>query len=131
MKKFIVLLIAVLTTFSLATPSSAQAKPEKEPVYRGYGEQVKSVAPKAAKLKTLTTRVVSVGHAAKTLTVMKTGWLRRQEVTFTVQEQAAFHLADLEPGDWVDVTYAEADGKLIAHAIVRSQRRGMEESFEQ
>ncbi len=90
-----------------------------ETVSSQYAEVAKAEAPVPAKLKILTGKVIFVDHDAMTLTVKKTGWLRAQEVIFAVEEKAAAQLVDLKQDDWIDVTYAEADGKLIAQGIVR------------
>ncbi len=119
MRRWIVLPIATLTTLSLATTNFALTKPEMETVSSQYAEVAKAEAPVPAKLKILTGKVIFVDHDAMTLTVKKTGWLRAQEVIFAVEEKAAAQLVDLKQDDWIDVTYAEADGKLIAQGIVR------------
>ncbi len=124
MRKMITLLIAALTTISLASASSALTKSEMESVSKEYSELETSGSPVAAKSKILRGKVVSVDHDMKTVTVKKRGWLRAQELTFAVEEQAVPHLADLKHGDWVDVTYVEADGKLIARGIVKSMEQG-------
>lgn len=114
MSKLILLAIAALAMLSFASPSVAGM----------YRESARTGAPIPVALKVFTGRVVSMDHDAKTLTVKKTGWLRAQEVMFTVDDQAVTHLADLKQDDWVDITYAEADGKLIAKTIVKRIGQG-------
>ena len=109
MRKLSLLSIAVLAVLSIASASVAGE----------YRESASTEAPIPVALNVLTGRVVSMDHDARTLTVKKIGWLRAQEVMFTVDDQAVTHLADLKQDDWVDITYAEADGKLIAKTIVK------------
>jgi len=107
MRKLIVPLIAALTILSVAGLSFAKANPE---------------ASKAAKPRTFYGQVVSVNQEAKTLTVKKTGWLRKpKELTFSIEEKAAPTLADLKPGDRVKVTYIKEDGKLLAQTLSKTQ----------
>lgn len=115
MRKLIVLLIAALTIFSVAGMSFAKANPE---------------ASKAAKPRTFYGEVVSVNQETKTLTVKKTGWLRKsKELTFSVEEKAAPTLADLKPGDRVKVTYIKEDGKLLAQMLSKTQSKVSKTSY--
>ncbi len=121
MKRWMILSVAALTTLFLVSAAFALTKPQMEPVSREYAELEQA---KPVRQSILTGTVTGVNQAAKTLTVNKVGWLRRGEVTFVVEPHAAPYLADLKRGDWVDVTYAEAGGKLIAQVIVRRMAEG-------
>ncbi len=69
-----------------------------------------------AAAKTITGEVILADSSAKTLTVKVQG----KEMTFSVAENAVKALADVKPGDKVTVSYAEADGKLIAQSVTKS-----------
>lgn len=45
---------------------------------------------------------------------------QRQEMTFSVVENAAKALTQLKPGDKVTVSYTEAGGKLTAQSVTKS-----------
>ncbi len=117
-------LIAALAMLSFTSPLLAGSSPADEPVAGRYVDSGRTGTSMPVALKILTGRVVSVNYETRTLTVKKTGWLRAQEVMFSVDDQAVTHLADLEQDDWVDITYAEADGKLIAKTIVKRIGQG-------
>jgi hypothetical protein len=112
-------LTAAMAILLFASLHSAASNSADEPVAGKYAKSASIEASMPVALKILTGKVVSVDHDARTLTVKKTGWLRAQEVMFAVDDAAATHLADLKQDDWVDITYAEADGKLIAKTIVK------------
>ncbi len=118
MRKVNILLSVLLLTLSLAAHSSALTKPEMEAVSREFAEPEATQRLIPVGLSILTGQVTSIDPVAKILTVKKTGLLRRQ-VTFAVEGEALPLLAELKHGDWVDIGYAEADGKLIAQSIVR------------
>ena len=118
------MLIAVLATLFFANPHFAASNPADGPL---AGKHVTSAGTEASipvALKIFSGQVVSVDQDAKTLTVKKTGWLRAQAVTFAVGDDAINSLADLTQDDWVDVTYAEADDKLIAKTIIKRSSQG-------
>lgn len=118
MKKLAFLTVA-LAILSFASPHFVQSNPADEPVPGKNAEFTETESPITVAMKILTGKVLSVNRAAKTLTVKKEGWLRAQEVMFSVDDAAVTHLADLKQDDWVDITYDEAEGKLIAKTIVR------------
>lgn len=76
MKQWIVLLVATLTTLSLAITSFALTKPEKGSVARRHGDTADLETPMQVKLKIPRGKVVSVDHGSGTLTVENNGWLR-------------------------------------------------------
>lgn len=122
-KRTLVLIVAMMALF-FANPHFVQSNSADGPVAGMYRESARTRAPIPVALQVFTGRVVSMDQDAKTLTVKKTGWLRAQEVMFTVDDQAVIHLADLKQDDWVDITYAEEDGKLIAKTIVKRIGQG-------
>jgi len=67
----------------------------------------------------LTGEVISVDEGARQITVKRTKWFASKQVTFAVAEPAAPVLAELQPGDWVQVGYVKARGHLIARAITK------------
>lgn len=124
MRKRTSIVIAALATLLFATPQFAASNPANEPVAGQYASSAGTELPMSIALKIFSGKVVSVDHDAKTLTVKKTGWLRAQAVTFAVEDEAVYSLADLTQDDWVNVTYAEADDKLIAKTIVKRSSQG-------
>jgi len=118
------MLIAVLATLLFANPHFAASNPADGPLAGKHAASAGTEASTPVALKIFSGKVVSVDHGAKTLTVKRTGWLRAQAVTFAVGDEAINSLADLAQDDWVDVTYAEADDKLIAKTIAKKSSQG-------
>ena len=124
MRKLIVPEIAALMTLSLASPRFIRANPVDELLLGEHKEPANVEAHKTTelnRLRILTGEVLSVDHAARTVTVEKEGLLLRSPVTFAVPEEVVSQLTDLHRGVWVDVTYTEVEGELIAQAIVKTQ----------
>jgi hypothetical protein len=119
-----VLAIAVSGLFMLGAMGSAWA--QQAP---GAGEPQKPAVEKpapakpAAKLKRLTGSVKSASEESLILEVTQKNKTTK-EYTFTLDPKAKLSKAekgvaakDLQPGDAVTVSYAEADGKLIAKTV--------------
>lgn len=56
-------------------------------------------------------------EGARQMTLMYSGWLTSKEVTFAVAEPAVPMLAEIQPGDQVEVGYSEVEDRLVAMTI--------------
>lgn len=124
MRKRIVLPMAVLMMFSVAGLSFAQPTPATQPV-RGkvaeMGQATETSTP--ARLHHLTGQVMAVDQTAKTVTIKHMVRGQLKEATFTVEENAAPALVNLQPNDWVRLSYSKEQGRLTAQAIVETYHK--------
>jgi ribosomal protein S1 len=121
MKRFIVLLVAILFVFTISAVSFAETA-------GGYGSapEKKAESAKAEKKKVVqvTGDVTAVDAKAMTVTVKKMVKKEAKEVVITVDDKTKIMmgkdkkaLSDIKAGNKVTAKYSEVDGKNIAKSI--------------
>ena len=123
MRKRVVLTVAVLTMLSCAGLSYAQPMATEQPAQGKMAEMGKTEMSKAAKLHRLAGEVVAVDRTAKTVTIKHMMRGKPKEATFTVEDNAAASLVNLQPNDRVRLSYHKEQGRLIAQSIVETYHK--------
>lgn len=125
MRKLIVLLIAVLTALTVHA-GMAEATPDAQPVPAPIVVAAESQAASEAATKSLTGEVIAVDEGARQMILKYSGWFTSREVTFAVAEPAAAILAEIQPGDQVEVGYTEVEDQFVAMTINKLPAAGEE-----
>jgi len=123
MRKRVVLPVAVLTMLSCAGLSYAQPMATEQPAQGKMAEMGKTEMSKAARLHRLAGEVVAVDQTAKTVTIKHMMRGKPKEATFTVEDNAAASLVNLQPNDRVRLSYHKEQGRLIAQSIVETYHK--------
>jgi len=116
MRRLIILLIIALTALAVHS-GITEATPDAKAVTEHIVVAAESQAGSDAASKSLTGEVISVDEGARQMTLKYSGWLTSKEVTFAVAEPAVAMLAEIQPGDQVEVGYSEVEDRLVAMTI--------------
>jgi len=122
MRKRIVLLMIALTALAVhagMAGATFDAKPVRDPIVVAAELQEGQEAE-----KNMTGEVIAVDEGTRQMTLKYSGWLTSKEVTFAVAEQAAPMLAEIQPGDQVEVGYSEFGDRLVAITINKLPAEG-------
>ncbi len=111
MKKFSVILVALLFALSISAVAFAADQPAAMPK-----ADTKPAAEKKAKAKSVTGEVTAVDAAAKSVTVKG----KKGDMTLMADEKM---LKDIKVGEKVTAKYTEQDGKMVAKSIKKGKTK--------
>jgi|SRR5208283_83003 len=112
MKKFSVILVALLFVLSI----SAVAFAADQPAATAPKADTKPAADKKVKPKSVTGEVTAVDAAAKSVTVKG----KKGDMTLMADEKM---LKDVKVGDKVTAKYTEQDGKMVAKSVKKAKTK--------